>query len=88
MGPGLRSGSARFQVSEQACAMLRDGILSSAPSERRACLVREAVDCDGTSGDAIEASELKWFEHVETRSQLVLNRVGNKLKQGDFLEGL
>jgi len=31
-----------FMVSEQACAMLRDGILSSAPSERRACLVREA----------------------------------------------
>ena len=46
LGPGLlwmAPGSARFQVSEQACAMLRDGILSSAPSERRACLVREAV---------------------------------------------
>ena len=39
----MAPGSARFQVSEQACAMLRDGILSSAPSERRACLVREAV---------------------------------------------
>ena len=32
-----------LQVSEQACAMLRDGILSSAPSERRACLVREVT---------------------------------------------
>lgn len=31
-----------FMVSEQACAMLRDGILSSSSSERRCCLVREA----------------------------------------------
>ena len=32
----------RRKVSEQACAMLRDGILSSSSSERRCCLVREA----------------------------------------------
>ncbi|CAE7775842.1 unnamed protein product [Symbiodinium sp. CCMP2456] len=31
-----------FMVSEQACSMLRDGILTSTPSERRACVVREA----------------------------------------------
>ncbi|CAE7224062.1 unnamed protein product [Symbiodinium natans] len=31
-----------FMVSEQACAMLRDGILEALPSERRACVVREA----------------------------------------------
>lgn len=31
-----------FMVSEQACAMLRDGILTATPSERRACVVREA----------------------------------------------
>ncbi|CAE7568927.1 Npl4, partial [Symbiodinium necroappetens] len=30
-----------FMVSEQACAMLRDGILTATPSERRACVVRE-----------------------------------------------
>ena len=39
-----------FQVSEQACAMLRDGILSSAPSERRACLVREVTIRDRGPG--------------------------------------
>jgi hypothetical protein len=82
----MAPGSARFQVSEQACAMLRDGILSSAPSERRACLVREAVSL--WHQRSCHASELKWFEHVETRSQLELKRVGKKLKQGDFLEGL
>jgi len=31
-----------FMVSEQACSMLRDGILTATPSERRACVVREA----------------------------------------------
>ena len=39
------------KVSEQACAMLRDGILSSSSSERRCCLVREATDRNLTAAD-------------------------------------
>jgi len=41
---GGQPGINPFMVSEQACAMLRDGILTSTPSDRRCCVVRDAKD--------------------------------------------
>lgn len=62
------STSAAFtKVSEQACAMLRDGILTSTPAERRTCLVREVrpVVVDQLSGLTCH-----WFQPDEVFMEL------------------
>lgn len=39
---GGAPGISPFMVSEQACAMVRDGIMATTPADRKACVIREA----------------------------------------------
>jgi len=53
--PGLNP----FMVSEQACAMVRDGIMTTSPSDRRHCLLREAAPDESIPDFVVEGSSNK-----------------------------